>query len=161
WSVAVVNTAGESGSTSRLTSVCNALTHSTATIRASTVSCGMAAWPPLPWIDTLKTSPPAIIGPGKTLIVPSGMSWMTCRPMAAPQDRLDAGDGDARLDFLEAERAEPLRDDAARAHFLQSEFGVHVEIPPGSDQFRFPLRDLIPQRRHCRHIVSSPHDLSQ
>jgi len=57
----------------------------------------------------------------------------------ALDDRLSAGDGDARLDLGDPEQPQPLDDDATRPKPFQAEFRVHVQLAARGDQFRFPF----------------------
>ena len=59
----IETTAASSGSISRATIVCSATETCAAQSMASTDKCGMAPWPPLPWIEMRNLSVAAIKGP--------------------------------------------------------------------------------------------------
>ena len=68
------------GSVRRLAMVCNASTIWLATTVLSTVSCGLAAWPPLPVISISNWSAAAKNAPGRIAKLPTGRPGQLCMP---------------------------------------------------------------------------------
>ena len=62
----------------RLAMVCSAVMMCAVATTGSTARCGSAAWPPWPRTLILISSVAAIIGPGRTAIVPTGSPGQLC-----------------------------------------------------------------------------------
>jgi hypothetical protein len=73
-------TSEATGSRLREAIVCRAATIWLAATIGSTVSCGMAAWPPLPVTLTVNSAVAAMIAPGRSAKWPTGLPGRLCMP---------------------------------------------------------------------------------